>query len=318
MGWWAPSSIWVNKMWNLGLWRATLGGMRRSYFDLVLILAVAAVGAFLWHRPESKTEGPVVEKPGVKGLTLDGVRPGMTREQVQAVLGVAPAHGEIQVGSPVLMGGTWEEWGSKTLTWEGRPTVTYWPTGEVLSVAGKELKRDGQTLCKVGEEVQGPGLPVGDDGRYELKTAQGTVGYTIAMDNRVSRIVWSDGRATPPAYFNGVKPGDSLNDLEARLGPPDFRNPQASYQQWEKPLTQVKYDAQRNVIEVGGSGTGDLSRGGVVVLNCGEPEGRIVQMLGKPAKFTGTLYTYPDGLTIDCGSVQGQQRYISHIQLRNP
>ena len=45
-----------------------------------------------------------------------------------------------------------------------------------------------------------------------------------------------------PLAFNGVQVGDKIADLEARLGPPDFKNPQAHYQQWEHPLTQLSYN----------------------------------------------------------------------------
>ena len=86
-----------------------------------------------------------------------------------------------------------------------------------------------------------------------------------------------------PLAFNGVRVGDKVSDLEARLGPPDFKNAAAHYQQWEHPLTQLSYNAQGTVIEVHGSGMGVLTRGDRILLQCGVAEDQdILKVFGPP------------------------------------
>lgn len=127
-----------------------------------------------------------------------------------------------------------------------------------------------------------------------------------------------------PLAFNGVHVGDRVADLEARLGPPDFKNPQAHYQQWESPLTQLSYNEQGTVIEVHGSGMGLLTQGDRILLQCGVAEDKdVLKVFGPPpAGPEKQFYRYPglapDGsqdLTIHCGS-QSQGRFtVSHIGL---
>jgi hypothetical protein len=117
----------------------------------------------------------------------------------------------------------------------------------------------------------------------------------------------------PPLEFNGVRAGEKLVDLESRLGPPDFKNPQALYQQWEHPLTQIHYDRSGVVVEVGGSGRGVLRQGDQVLLRCGDKEQAITKVFG-PSQPSGALYRYP-GVEIFCGSEGPEGRWISNIQL---
>ena len=142
----------------------------------------------------------------------------------------------------------------------------------------------------------------------------------------VAVAAWWFGRAQPSAglhydpggarlTFNGVKPGDSLADLEKRWGPPDFKNPQASFQQWERPLTQMHYNKQGLVVDVEGSGTGLLRQGEVELLRCGDPEERVEAVFGAPATHRDNFYRYPFGLVIHCGSESQGKRWVSHIQL---
>ena len=127
-------------------------------------------------------------------------------------------------------------------------------------------------------------------------------------------------RPVPPAderlAFNGVHLGDHLADLEKKWGPPDFKNPPAHFQQWEHPLTQLHYDDRGVVVEVGGSGTGLLTRGERPLLQCGVAlEKDIVPLFGPPpAGVKDNFYRYP-GLTIHCGSESQGVRNVSHIQL---
>ena len=134
----------------------------------------------------------------------------------------------------------------------------------------------------------------------------------------------------PPLAFNGVKVGDRIADLEARLGPPNFKNSEARYQQWEQPLTQMSYNEQGVVTEVGGSGTGTLTRGDVVLMRCGfAREADVIAVFGDPpAGPKDNFYTYP-GLSVDdqgstcdliihCGSESEGLRSVSHIQLGRP
>lgn len=116
--------------------------------------------------------------------------------------------------------------------------------------------------------------------------------------------------------FNGVSLGDNIADLEKHWGPPDFKNPKARYQQWEHPLTQLHYDEHGVVVEVGGSGTGLLTRGDRPLLRCGLAlEKDIVPLFGPPPEpIKENFYRYP-GLTIHCGSESQGVRNVSHIQL---
>lgn len=116
--------------------------------------------------------------------------------------------------------------------------------------------------------------------------------------------------------FNGVHLGDNVADLEKTWGPPDFQNPQARFQQWEHPLTQLHYDERGVVVEVGGSGMGVLTRGDRSLLQCGTAlEKDIVPLFGSPpGGVKDNFYRYP-GLVIHCGSESQGVRNVSHIQL---
>jgi hypothetical protein len=123
----------------------------------------------------------------------------------------------------------------------------------------------------------------------------------------------------PPSQamaFNGVHLGDQIADLEKQWGPPDFKNARAKYQQWEHPLTQLRYDDGGFVIEVGGSGMGVLTRGDKVLLRCGTGrEEDILPIFGPPPRgVADNFYRYP-GLVIHCGSESQGVRNISNIQL---
>ena len=141
---------------------------------------------------------------------------------------------------------------------------------------------------------------------------------------------------TPPRpylTFNGVKPGDRVSHIEARLGKPDFRNPSAHFQQWEHPLTLIKYDDQGLITEVAGSGRGVLRRGDRVLLTCGDREDEVAIALGKePQPATPQesrredFYSYPGhpatdreheepDLKVHCGSHSEGPSWVTHIQL---
>lgn len=135
---------------------------------------------------------------------------------------------------------------------------------------------------------------------------------------------WRSHRPAAPLAFNGVKVGDRIADLEARLGPPDFKNPTAHYQQWEHPLTQLSYDPQGTVIEVHGSGMGLLTQGDRTLLQCGVAEEQdVLKVFGPPPGGPqDRFYRYPgaapDGsqdITIHCGSESQGKLTVSHIGL---
>lgn len=109
--------------------------------------------------------------------------------------------------------------------------------------------------------------------------------------------------------------------------PPTFRNPSARYQQWEQPLTQIRYDRQGVIVEVGGSGTGVLCQGDLELIRCGEPEEAVARAFGK-GEAVNNLYRYPvtpypgigRGIFVEifCGSQSGSKRWVSHLQLTVP
>jgi len=173
--------------------------MRRSLFDLVLIVLVAALGGFLWHQREEAPIRPVpTPSPVQGGITLDGVRPGMLREQVHEALGHPTGQGQLQVGTPSQVG-MWEEWGSTTLTWEGRPTVSYRATGEVLAVCGRRL-RGADWVLDVGDPAIFP-RPLGspssrDETHAVFALEQGDLTATLQGD-KITRMVWSDPHRNP-------------------------------------------------------------------------------------------------------------------------
>ena len=131
-------------------------------------------------------------------------------------------------------------------------------------------------------------------------------------------------QSAAPFALNGGRGGDKVSDLEARLGPPDFKNATAHYQQWEHPLTQLSYDPQGTVIEVHGSGMGVLTRGDRILLQCGVAEDKdILKVFGPPPGGPkDQFYRYPgpapDGsqdLTIHCGSESQGKLTVSQIGL---
>ena len=123
----------------------------------------------------------------------------------------------------------------------------------------------------------------------------------------------------PPLAFNGVKPGDRVAEIEVRLGPPDFRNPTAHFQQWERPLTQISYSDQGVITEVAGSGRGVLTQGDRVLLRCGDEEEVVARVFG-PAHPVENLYRFilpapAPRVEIHCGSQSADKSWVSHISL---
>lgn len=114
--------------------------------------------------------------------------------------------------------------------------------------------------------------------------------------------------------FNRLRPGMTLEEAEKIFGPPDYERPEASYQQWEKPLTQVHYSPEGVLTEVGGSGYGQLFLGDRVVFRCGQPESDIVKTFGKPLSINDMEYNY-EGMMLFCGSAQEDKRWVSAIVL---
>ena len=138
---------------------------------------------------------------------------------------------------------------------------------------------------------------------------------------------WQANRPRPssgPFAFNGVRVGDKVSDLEARLGPPSFKNPAVHYQQWENPLTQLSYDPQGTVIVVHGSGMGVLTQGDRILLQCGVAEAQdVLKVFGPPpGGVQARFYRYPgpapDGsqdITIHCGSESLGKLTVSNIAI---
>ena len=114
--------------------------------------------------------------------------------------------------------------------------------------------------------------------------------------------------------FNRLKPGMTVKEAEQLFGPPDYRRPKANYQQWEKPLTQVYYSKDGILTEVGGSGRGALYLGDRMVFHCGLPESDIIKTFGEPLSVIDMEYNY-EGMTLFCGSAQGDMRWVSAIVL---
>lgn len=54
-------------------------------------------------------------------------------------LGEPTCSGPLKVGPNGDQPGSYAEWGSARLTWNGRPTVTFWPGGKVLCTIGHSL-----------------------------------------------------------------------------------------------------------------------------------------------------------------------------------
>lgn len=99
--------------------------MRRLLEAGLLLLVAAAVAWALWGRSQ-----PV----NLADLSIAGVQPGMTRPQVEALLGPAPT-GRVQNGAMVTV------YEGATLTWFG---------GRVSEVAGEELQRGGRPFLRAG------------------------------------------------------------------------------------------------------------------------------------------------------------------------
>lgn len=135
--------------------------MRRLLEAGVLLLVAAAVAWALWGRSQ-----PV----DLADLSIAGVQPGMTRPQVEALLGPAPT-GRMQNGTMVTV------YEGATLTWFG---------GRVSEVAGEELQRDGRPFLRAGVSAD------------EVRRALGRpwVSAVGADSNRSVEEVWFRGSLT--------------------------------------------------------------------------------------------------------------------------
>lgn len=114
--------------------------------------------------------------------------------------------------------------------------------------------------------------------------------------------------------FNRLRPGMTKQQAETIYGPPDYTRGIKNYQQWERPLTQVYYDDQGVLTEVGGSGRGQLFLGDRVIFQCGMPESAIEQTFGPPLSVEDGEYSYP-GMVLFCGTASAEQRWVSSIVL---
>lgn len=139
-------------------------------------------------------------------------------------------------------------------------------------------------------------------------------GLERTTDQPAEVVDLKDPRIGYELTFNRLRPGMTVKQAEAIFGPPDFTRGVKNYQQWEKPLTQVHYNDQGVLTEVGGSGRGQLYLGDKVVFRCGVPEAGIEQVFGPPLSVDGIEYHYP-GMVIYCGSAQGEMRWVSAIVL---
>lgn len=114
--------------------------------------------------------------------------------------------------------------------------------------------------------------------------------------------------------FNKLRPGMTVVEAEKIFGPPDYTKKERRYQQWERPLTQVYFSEEGVLTEVGGSGRGVLYLGKDEVFRCGQREGDIIKTFGQPLSVNDMEYNYP-GMSLFCGSAEGDKRWVSAITL---
>ncbi|HEY3997660.1 MAG TPA: hypothetical protein VGO93_02265 [Candidatus Xenobia bacterium] len=98
----------------------------------VLFVVLAAVGGMfrIWHPSH-------VTPPVAPAMGLNGIEPGLSRAEVYRRLGPADGQGPLTAYDGM---GSWSEWGSKTCTWNGKPTVSFTASGKVLCIIGNEYR----------------------------------------------------------------------------------------------------------------------------------------------------------------------------------
>jgi hypothetical protein len=142
-----------------------------------------------------------------------------------------------------------------------------------------------------------------------VQTSPNPLATPMAMETASSQLVkWTPREET--LYLNRVALGESVLDVEARLGPPQFDWPDKSLQQWEPHVgnfTRIAYSPERKeqglVTTVEASGT--LSRGSEPLISFGDTKERMLRQLGPPTRMElHYIYHYP-GFSVSCDELVG-------------
>ena len=134
----------------------------------MVILAVA-LGSRLSTRPSGRSAPSPLEAVKINGLFFND-----TRERATNLLGKPSCEGPLEVGKNGQDSGWYAEWGGAgKVTWNGSPTVTFWPDGRILSTIGTNLVCPDHELSLGSSEQQVVGVlgpaahSVGDTSNYE-------------------------------------------------------------------------------------------------------------------------------------------------------
>jgi YD repeat-containing protein len=119
--------------------------MRSRLVELILLMLAVAMGMRLWApRPQptvSATPSSLAATPSSwKDNRINGIGYHDTMDSAETLLGVAPCKGPLKVGKHGEEDGFYEEWGgSKTITWTGSPTLTFYADKGLLCSIGNVL-----------------------------------------------------------------------------------------------------------------------------------------------------------------------------------
>lgn len=110
--------------------------------------------------------------------------------------------------------------------------------------------------------------------------------------------------------LNGISLNDSLDELEDRMGPPQFAWPKRGVVQWEKQegvFSRVAYRRDDEGVRrvTGVEATGVLTRGGTALIAFADPKAILLKRVGQPRRIEGEQIYYYAGFELSCGDLVG-------------
>ncbi|MFN8613241.1 MAG: hypothetical protein U0931_37230 [Vulcanimicrobiota bacterium] len=120
---------------------------RRHFLEVIGVASLAAVLARHDTKNQVPASLPELER---RGYSVDGVRPGMPRAQVEGRLGRPDYEGKLAVRNNQT--GTYVEYGNSRATWNGSPTIVYDQDGRVISVVGTRLLNAKDSVFRLGDD----------------------------------------------------------------------------------------------------------------------------------------------------------------------
>lgn len=150
---------------------------RRRLVEVALLVALAAaLATWLWNE-HPKQEALVPTPAGPPVFSIQGVRPGMTREEVEALLGSARTIG-VTKGLETTAYGQYEHRDDPHR--QDRWVIVDWnPAGRAARVRGSHLHRNGEEVLGRGWPADGEALEVIEDTDVHLESQDGRILYFL-------------------------------------------------------------------------------------------------------------------------------------------